>query len=251
MWALGLLGALLLAACGAPEPQSAAVAATATATQAPSQTPTDAPSPTPSATNTPQPSATPTATPTPIPTYLELRGKVIPEKASCRLGPGPSYLYKYGILATTNVEILGRMEHGAWLLVQAIGGDNPCWVKAELLEIDGEVLSLPPLDPHVAIVWSPYYGPPTGATAIRAGDEVTLTWHPLVLNAGDDSEQVPYVIETWLCRDGQLLFEALGVYYPEWTVIDEQGCAEPSRARVAAAEKHGYTLWSDFAWPEH
>jgi hypothetical protein len=143
------------------------------------------------------------------------------------------------------------MEHGDWVLVQAIGGDNPCWVKAELVDIDGDVMNLPPLDPHEALVWSPYYGALTGAAAVREGDEVNLSWHPLVLIAGDDSEQVPYVLESWLCQDGEVKFSALGVYYPEWKVIDEAGCTEESRMRVSGAEKHGYTVWSDFEWPLH
>ncbi len=244
-----LLCIVMLAACGGTPELAATQAATEAATNAPSDTPS--PSPSPTATDTPEPSPTPTATPTPIPTYVELRGQVVPEKLSCRFGPGPSYLYKYGILATTNIEILGRMEHGDWVLVQAIGGDNPCWVKADLLDIDGDVQELEPLDPHIALVWSPYYGPPTGASAVRDGDSVTLSWHPLVLIAGDDSEQVPYVVEAWLCQDGVVRFEAIGTYYPEISVTDETGCATESDAWVSGAEKHGYTLWSPFEWPGH
>lgn len=217
----------------------------------PSQTlePTRSSSPTPSQTSTASPTLT--ETPTTIPTYTELRGQVVPEKLSCRFGPGASYLYKYGILATTNIEILGRMEIGEWLLVQAIGGNNPCWVKADLLSIDGQIEALAPLDPHIVLVWSPYYGTLTGATAMRDGDTVTFTWHPLILIAGDDSEQVPYIVEAWLCKAGELRFTSIGAYYPEVSVTDEDGCEDVSRARVAGAEKHGYTLWADFAWPEY
>ena len=209
--------------------------------------PSQTSSPTPNQTIAPSPTFTETATA--VPTYTVLRGQVIPEKLSCRFGPGAVYLYKYGILASTNIEILGRMESGEWLLVQAIGGDNPCWVKAELLTIEGELLSLAPLDPHVVLVWSPYYGTLTGAEAIREGELVTLTWHPLELIAGDDSEQVPYVVEAWLCVDGQLRFSAIGAYYPEIIVSDEDGCADVSHARIAGAEKHGYTPWAEFEWP--
>ena len=112
-------------------------------------------------------------------------------------------------------------------------------------------MNLAPLDPHVALVWSPYYGRLTGAKAEREGDEVTLTWHELVLIAGDDSLQVPYVVEAWLCSEGEVRFQALGAYYPEVKVVDEEGCEGESRARVSGAEKHGYTVWADFEWPAH
>ena len=32
-------------------------------------------------------------------------------------------------------------------------------------------------------------------------------------------------------------------------IRDEWGCAEPSHARVTAAEKHGYTRFVEVAWP--
>ncbi len=252
-----LLGATiliaLLAACGGGSEEEEAIVEEQIPTATMIASATQRPSSTPSLTATEIPTATqsPTNTATPIPTYVELRGKVLPEKLSCRFGPGASYLYKYGILATTNIEILGRMEHGDWLLVQAIGGSNACWVKAELLEIEGEIQSLAPLDAHVALVWSPYYGILTGAEAVREGDSVTLSWHPLELIAGDDSEQVPYVVEAWLCTAGELRFTAIGAYYPEMSVSDEAGCEEGSHARVAGAEKHGYTVWAEFDWPKH
>jgi hypothetical protein len=253
---LMVLAAVVLAACGSDveaDDQAGEIGLNVEMTRLPSETASALPSKTltPTATQTASPIPSSTHTFTPIPSYIELRGQVVPEKLSCRFGPGPAYLYKFGFLATTNIEILGRMEHGDWVLVQAIGGDNKCWVKADLLEIDGDVEDLEPVDAHEALVWSPYYGAPTGATAEREEEIVTLFWHPVVLNAGDDSEQVPYVVETWLCVGGEVVFEAIGAYYPEITVVDEKGCEQESWARVAGAEKHGYTAWSEFEWPSH
>jgi len=51
-------------------------------------------------------------------------------------------------------------------------------------------------------------------------------------------------------QTGEVRFEAIGTYYPEITVTDEAGCEDESRARVAGAEKHGYTAWSNFEWPD-
>ncbi len=220
--------------------------ATETATTTPSPTPTETPLPT----DTPTP--TETFTPTITPTYAILRGKVTPERANCRYGPGAAYLYKYGLVGGSNLEIIGRNQLGTWVLMQAIGGDNPCWVKAELMEIKEDVFSLEPVDPHIVQAWSPYYPPLTNVSANRDEEnpsKVTVFWSPLVLRAGDDAEQVPYVIEAWVCQDGEIVFTPIGAYQTVAEVIDEPGCEEPSHARILAAEKHGYTKPVEIPWP--
>ena len=224
-------------------------------------TPTDTPIP-PTATETPLPTftdtplstdtPTETCTPTITPTYAILRGKVIPERANCRYGPGAAYLYKYGLVGGSNLEIIGRDQLGTWVLIQAIGGDNACWVKAELMEINDDVISLEPLDPHIVQAWSPYYAPLTNVSASRDEtnpSKVTMFWSPLVLRAGDDAEQVPYVVEAWVCQDGEIVFTPIGAYQTVAEVIDEPGCEEPSHGRVLAAEKHGYTQPVEIPWP--
>ncbi len=205
-------------------------------------------------TDTPTVTATHTFTPTAsvTPTYAILRGKVIPERANCRYGPGAIYLYKYGLVGGSNLEIIGRNQLGTWVLIQAIGGDNPCWVKGELMEINGDVVSVEPVDLHIVQAWSPYYAPLTNVTAKRDEEnlsKVTVFWSPLVLRAGDDAEQVPYVIEAWVCQDGEIVFTSIGAYQAVAEVIDEPGCEEPSHARILAAEKHGYTKPVEIPWP--
>jgi hypothetical protein len=215
------------------------------------------PSETPRSTFTPTESSTSTATTTLVPsqttsptltsTYAILRGTVL-EQANCRYGPGAAYLYKYGLYPGNNIEIIGRNDLGTWIVIQAIGGSNPCWVKASLLNIKGEVMSLAPASlplPH-----SPFYGPLTGANAQRSGDSVAISWSPLFLKAGDDSLQYPYLVEAWLCQDGQLMFTPIGSWVNFVTVQDESGCSEPSHARVYGVEKHGYTNWVEIPWPQ-
>ena len=220
------------------------------------------PSPTLRPTQTPQPSTTPTtaiastATPSqtasltstsiPSPTYAILRGTVL-EQANCRYGPGAPYLYKYGLYSGNNLEIIGRNELGTWIVIQAIGGSNPCWVKASLLKFEGDVVSLAPAS--LPLPQSPYYGPVSGVSAVRNGDYVTISWNPIHLKAGDDSLQYPYLIEAWLCQDGQLLFSPIGSWETIVTVLDESGCSEASHARVYGVEKHGYTAWVEAPWP--
>jgi hypothetical protein len=224
---------------------------TITLTFSPTVTSTTTLTPTQTATPTLSPTATYTATPSITPTYAILRGKVIPEHLNCRYGPGVMYLYKYGLLGGSNLEIIGRTDIGTWVLIQAIGGSNPCWVNAAMMEINGEVMALEPVDVHIVLAWSPYYGALSGVSAEREGNEVTVFWAPLNLRAGDDSEQVPYVLESWVCVNGQIVFTPVGTYYFSVKVMDEPGCDEPSHGRVLAAEKHGYTPWIKVPWPAH
>jgi hypothetical protein len=147
----------------------------------------------------------------------------------------------------TVLEVIGRNDLGTWVVVQAIGGSNPCWVKASLLEVRGDVMSVAPT--YLPLPMSPYYGPVTGVSAVRSGNEVTVSWNPVILRAGDDSEQIPYVIEAWVCKDGELIFTPVGSYATLVTITDEPGCSEPSHGYVYAAEKHGYTRGTTIPWP--
>ncbi len=212
---------------------------------------TSSPIPTQSPTVSPtiSPSQTPTQfyTPTFTPTYAILRGTVL-EQSNCRYGPGAAYLYKYGLFEGNNLEIIGRNETGTWIVMRAIGGTNPCWIKASLMDIHGDTLALAPAS--LPLPQSPYYGPLTGVSAMRNGDSVIISWNPLYLRAGDDSLQYPYLIEAWLCHDGQLIFEPIGSWETIMTVTDESGCSEPSHARVYGVEKHGYTAWVNVPWTQ-
>ena len=198
---------------------------------------------------TPPPAGTvpPTEPPTAVPTYGYLRGKVIVDQANCRYGPGWPYLYKYGVYRDSVLEIIGRNTVGSWVLIRGVGGTNACWVKASLLQIRGDVMTVAPTD--TTLPASPYYGPLSGVRAERHGEVVTVSWNPLYLRAGDDSEQTPYVVEAWVCQEEALVFIPYGAYTTQVDIRDEWGCAEPSHARVTAAEKHGYTRFVEVAWP--
>jgi len=259
--------ALLLLACNlstaplaAPSPPPAAAAATQpaspTVTAAPSQTPqpTQTATPTPTFTPTPTHSATPTSTPTatPVPTYITLRGKVTVEKAVCHYGPGAAYLYKYVLIGGSNLEIIARLDGGDYLEVRAIGGNNPCWVNAKWMQVKGDLANVAPVRPEdVQLPPSPYYGPPSGVSAVRKGNDVSIFWHPFPLRAGDDSGQFPFLVEAWLCQAGQIVFTPIGSYETALKVSDEAGCTAPSHGRLYAVEKHGYTRPVEIPWPAH
>ncbi len=189
-----------------------------------------------------------------MPTYAILRGKVVVEgRLSCRFGPGADYLFKFTFGSRASVEILGRMEYSNWMLVRAVGGTNRCWINGspEYLQINGDRYALAPIDPHIVLAQSKIY--PNGLSGVKArrnGNLVTVSWNGIQLNAGDDSEQAPYILEAWVCQGGEYVFTAVGSYGNSVDIVDEGGCGMRSHARVMAAEKHGYTPFVEISWPE-
>jgi hypothetical protein len=215
----------------------------ATATLAP--IPTNTFSPTPTNTNTP------TSTVTPEPTYVVLRGVVNQKHVSCFYGPSKTYLYKYGLLQGNRLDIIGYIADTGYIEVKAINGHNPCWMNLEWMDVQGDIKLVQPIDPlKVKLPQSPYYGALTWVKASRSGDDVNITWEEMGMSPGDDSEQEPYLVEAWVCRDGKLVFVPVGVYYTETTIEDEPGCSEPSFGRVYGVEKHGYTKPREIPWPQ-
>lgn len=195
-------------------------------------------------TETPIPTATftPTFTPTAIPTYTTLRAEVL-QRANCRYGPGAPYLYKYGLVVGSNMDVIGRLDDASWLELQAIGGNNPCWVKADLVDVKGDVFSVEPVYPDKApLPVSPYYGPLSLKDVSRADDQVTITWYGQSLRAGDEEYTgAPlYLVEVWACENGEFKFTPYGLSLEIITVTDEAGCDQPSHARLYFSEKHGY-----------
>ena len=102
-----------------------------------------------------------------------------------------------------------------------------------ILSPRGDLNYVPYVDPHSVLAWSPYYDSLTGVSASRDENDlnkVTVFWNPLYLRAGDSAEQVPYVVEAWVCQDGEHVFVPVGSYSTAAEVIDEPGCEIPSHA---------------------
>jgi len=208
-------------------------------------------SPSATATRTGTATPSPTSTASPQPTYLILRGEVNAEQVSCFYGPSRAYLFKYLLIGGSVLEIIGILPDTQYIQVRAIGGTNPCWMNLEWMDVRGDVEMLQQIYPKdILLPASPYYGPLTTVSAVREGSQVTISWDPLFLRAGDDSLQEPYLVETWICQDGHLTFIPIGAYVTLANVTDEPGCTEQSHGRVYGVEKHGYTRYVVVPWPE-
>jgi hypothetical protein len=170
-------------------------------------------------------------------------------QANCRYGPGAAYLYEWGLYPGVRVDIVGRNDLGTWAYVHPWTYFDRCWVKSDLLEIRGELLDAPPY--YSRLPFAELYLPPSNVRASRNGDEVMIAWDAVWMTTDDDRG---YLIEAWLCQDGQLIFTPLQTTHwqdAQIFVNDEAGCLEPSGGRLYTAEKHGYTQWVLIPWPQH
>jgi hypothetical protein len=218
---------------------------------------TPTPQYTPTATLTPTitlvPSRTPTATPTP--TYVVPRIKVLMH-SQCRYGPGVAYLYKYGLLEGNIMEVLGKREilsqdkdgnwrPVTWLYLQAIGGNNPCWLNSELGTVTRGDLSQV-RDLYALLPLSYLYGPPAAVSATREGNTVTISWSFVPVTEDDYKG---YMVEAWICYQGHVYFTPVRSDELAITLPDEPGCFDVSSAKVYTAEKHGYSRGVPVPWP--
>lgn len=172
---------------------------------------------------------------------------------SCRYGPGPNYLFLYGLRKGANIRLVGRPDGANWHWVW-VQGKNPCWVKADFLDIRGDWLGLPVVYPGLAkLPVSPYYLPTTVLHAVRTGDRVTVEWADIPLRPGDEEDEFMqhYIAEVWRCQDGQLLFEPLATNDLSVSFIDQPGCPSPSHGRVFVQEKHGFAGPTGIPWPPY
>lgn len=216
---------------------------TSTSTSTPIPHPTATPTSRYTATITPTPSDTPTVTPT---ATFDPPDGVALEQTNCRYGPGAAYLYEYGFFEGYLFEVVGRNKDGTWIYVQGLGFPTPCWIKTELVQVDGDIFSVG--EYYGRLPLSDLYLPPTWAGATRDGDEVRIEW-AYVWMTEDDYRG--YLVEAWLCQDGQIVFYPIRSDLLYVDVIDEPGCFEPSSARVYTVEKHGYTAWRLVPWPPY
>jgi len=169
------------------------------------------------------------------------------EQANCRYGPGAAYLYEWGLYPANHVDILATNQLGDWLYIHPWYFLGDCWVRAGLIEvIRGDTSQLRAF--YGILPFSELYKPPRVVSAVRNGDEVAISWSSVWMT---EEDYVGYLIEAWLCVDGQLIFTPIAVDGLAYTVHDEAGCQQASSARVYTAEMHGYTEWRRVQWPVH
>ena len=218
---------------------TATVTPTHTATQAPTDTSTPAGPPT----ETPRPSRTPSITPTP--TFDPPEGRVL-EQANCRYGPGAAYLYEWGLYPANHVDILAANQLGDWWYIHPWYFLGDCWVRADLIEVlRGDTSTLRPF--YGILPFSELYKPPRTVSAVRNGDEVTISWSEVWMTEDDYRG---YLIEATVCQNGVMVWVAVSVDGTSYEMLDEERCSPQSSGQLYTVEKHGYTDPVPIPWPE-
>jgi hypothetical protein len=158
------------------------------------------------------------------------------------------------------MRVIGRNQDGTWLFVKAANDpdSNGCWIQTERVKfLSGKVSDVP--EYWMGLPGSTLYLPPTNVNTVRNGNIVTVFWEAVWMTEDDYRG---YLIEAWVCRDGKLVFEAIGHPPPmplppvkqnvgifSVEIVDEPGCTRPSNARIYSVEKHGYTWFRVLPWP--
>lgn len=253
LFALVLASMLLATACSAGQSGSPSPAATTATHRAAPPSPTLPASPSSTVTLAPTQTllpAEPSAKPSSVATVSSLTATVTAGLLSCRYGPGPNYLFLYGLRQGANIVLIGRTDADNWHWVY-VQGSNKCWVNINFLQIAGDWKRLPVVYPGIArLPVSPYYPPTSVLSVVRKDTLVTVEWLDVPLRAGDEEDErmQHYIVEVWRCQDGVLLFEPLATNELSVTFTDPPGCSA-SHGRILVQEKHGFAGPTEIPWP--
>ena len=124
----------------------------------------------------------------------------------------------------------------------------------QVMDVQGDVMSVEPVYPGKAsLPVTPYYPPTSVLSATREGNTVNVSWLDIPLKAGDEEDERMnhYIIEVWRCEAGQIQFEPLATNSLIISFVDEPGCSEPSHGRVIVQDKHGFTAPAEIPWPPY
>ena len=237
------------------QPTSTPPAATATATaHVVTETPAATATPTATATATSVPtltftptierSPTPTATPTfAFPTVT------VNKQAHCRYGPSVAYLHAADLNPGDVGTVRGRYIYSNWLYIKFDKLNYFCWAAPSVVDLAGDVSTVAYTELNLQSIGSNMYGPPNNVTAIREGNNVTISWDKVEMTKDKDRG---YLLELFVCQDSNFLWWTDS--YPDqdstsYTVRDEAGCAQPSSGKLYTVEKHGFSEPAIIPWP--
>ena len=254
MYKFIVLIVLLVTAC-APSTQEPTSTQQATATI---EVVTETPEPTVTATQTRTPTLEPTITSTPTielsptatatPTFA-FPGVTVNKQAHCRYGPSVAYLHAADLYPGDAGTVRGRFIYSNWLYVKFDKLNYFCWVAPSVVDVVGDVSTVAYKELNLQSIGSNMYGPPGNVTAVRDGNNVTISWNKVEMTNDDDRG---YLLELFVCQD--TFYKWWTDSYPDqdstsYTVRDEAGCAQPSSGKLYTVEKHGFSEPAIIPWP--
>jgi hypothetical protein len=162
-----------------------------------------------------------------------------------------AYLHAADLYPGDTGTVRGRFPYSSWLYIKFDKLNYFCWVAPSGRRC-GTAISVPLhllKDLNLQSIGSNQYGPPPGVTAVRNGDEVTISWNQVEMTQDKDRG---YLIEAFVCQDGYYLwwtFSYPDQYTTSYTVRDEAGCPAPSQGLLYTVEKHGFSDPVQIPWP--
>jgi len=152
------------------------------------------------------------------------------------------YLFSALLTEGSSARVEGRNYASTWLWVQIEGFAYRCWLAASAVVIRGDINTVPtvPTDPPN----NPSVPPPTGVTATRNKNKVTITWNP-----APPAVDLHYLVQTQTCN-GQYVIEWVDTTTNSaYTVEDKTTCNETSSGKVFTVNKLGYSTGVKIPWP--
>ena len=218
------------------------ITATSTFTETPEATHT------PTKTLTPTRASTPTAAQTATPTFA-FPTVTVNKQAHCRYGPSVAYLHAADLYPGDTGTVRNRYIYSNWLYVKFDKLNYFCWVAPSVVDVVGDVSTVAYKELNLQSIGSNMYGPPQNVTAVRNGNEVTISWDQVSMTPDDDRG---YLLELFVCQD--TIYKWWTDSYPDqyttsYTVRDEAGCAQPSSGKLYTVEKHGFSEPAIIPWP--
>ena len=218
-------------------------------------------------TKTPEPTATLTRTATLRPTNtstptIELTPSTaatatfafpsvtVNKQAHCRYGPSQAYLHAADLYPGDVGTVRGRYMYSSWLYIKFDKLNYFCWVAPSVVDAVGDVSTVAYKELNLQSIGSNQYGPPHNVTAVRDGNNVTISWDRVEMSNDKDRG---YLLELFVCQDTIYMWWTDS--YPDqnstsYTVRDEAGCAQPSSGKLYTVEKHGFSEPAIIPWPE-
>ncbi len=213
-------------------------------------TPTDTLTPTftltPTETLTPTLTFTPTITATPTYAFPTV---TVNKQAHCRYGPSVAYLHAADLYAGDVGTVRGRFIYSKWLYVKFDKLNYFCWVAPSVVDMVGDISAINYKELNLQSIGSNMYGSPTGVTAIRNGNKVTISWNRVEMTQDDDRG---YLLELFVCQNGAYIWWTDSYpdqYTTSYTVKDDEGCPAKSSGKLYTVEKHGFSQPVDISWP--
>lgn len=217
-----------------------------TVTSTPTLTATPEATFTPTITLTPTITFTPSITPTPT---FSFPRATVNKQAHCRFGPSVAFLHAADLYPGDTGQVNGRFEYSGWLYMKFDKLNYYCWVAPSVVDVTGDINTLYYTELDLQSVGYSQYPPPGGISAVRNGDEVTISWNQVQMTGDKDRG---YLIIAFVCQNGAYMwwpFSYPDQYTTSYTVKDEAGCPAPSEGVLYTVEKHGFSQPATIPWP--